>query len=233
MAAKDVYLDRGFHAHGGVRLVGAQLARQLTCTGGHFENPAGDALDLTGITCTGSVYLDQDPQREQCFHAHGRVRMCGASIGESLVCSSGLFEFPGGVALDADGLNAVGDVRLDQGFRAVGRVRLSRATVGRQLDCGASSFVSTENPALDLTGLVGHGDVLLTSGFRAAAEVSLRDATVERDVELSNAYLKGTGPTAFDAFGLRVGGTFTFQLAEPPKAIVDVRFAGHPSQVTP
>ncbi|MDG4758016.1 hypothetical protein [Micromonospora sp. WMMD710] len=225
LVAKDVYLDRGFRADGVVRLVGAQLARQLTCTGGHFENPAGDALDLTGITCTGSVYLNQDPQHEQCFHAHGRVQMCGASIGESLVCSSGLFEFPGGVALDADGLNAVGDVRLNQGFRAVGRVRLSRATIGRQLDCGASSFVSTENPALDLTGLVGHGDVLLTSGFRAAGQVRMRDADVSRDVDLSTAHLEGTGTKVFDAFGLRVGGTFTFQLAQPPKAEVDVRFA--------
>jgi hypothetical protein len=52
-----VYLNDGFTATGEVRLVGAQISKQLACNGATLTNPGGIALNAAGTTITGAVFL--------------------------------------------------------------------------------------------------------------------------------------------------------------------------------
>ncbi|NUK22765.1 hypothetical protein [Streptomyces lunaelactis] len=233
--ANDIYLDRGFKAHGEVRLVGAQLETQLNCTGGKFHSELADyALNADDLAVRGDVFLNGT------FLADGEVRLVGASIGRELNCTGGRFIRPSGIALNADGMTTEGSVFLNediidndisgktrQRFVAMGQVRLARATVGRQLDCVRGFFCtrkSPEEPALDLAGMVGKGDTLLT---RAAVigGVSLSGASIDRNLNCQDAFLSCNTPgTAFQAVGMRVGGTFTWK---PLRCVglVDLGFA--------
>jgi hypothetical protein len=49
-----VFLDEGFHATGAVRLLGARIQGQLSCTGARLENPNGNALSADGMTVEGA-----------------------------------------------------------------------------------------------------------------------------------------------------------------------------------
>ncbi|MET7716291.1 hypothetical protein [Streptomyces sp. NPDC005407] len=220
--ANDIYLDRGFKAHGEVRLVGAQLETQLNCTSGKFQSELAEyALNADDLVARGDVFLNGT------FSADGEVRLIGAEIGRELNCTGGRFIHPSGVALNADGMTTEGSVFLNediidndisgksrQRFVAIGQVRLARATVGRQLDCVRGYFCTRkypEQPALDLAGLVGKGDTLLT---RAAVigGVSLSGASIDRNLDCQDTFLSYNTPCpAFQAVGMRVGGTFTWK----------------------
>lgn len=231
--ANDICLDRGFEAHGEVRLVGAQLETQLNCTDGKFYCELADyALNADDLAVRGDVFLNGT------FSAEGEVRLVGASIGRELNCTGGHFTCHSGIALNADGMTTEGSVFLNediidndisgksrQRFMAIGQVRLARATVGRQLDCVRGFFCADKNrPALDLAGMVGKGDTLLT-GAEVFGGVSLSGASIDRDLDCQNADISWNTPgTAFKAVGMRVGGTFTWK---PLRCVglVDLGFA--------
>jgi hypothetical protein len=86
----SVFLDRGFHATGAVRLVRARIQEVLICRGARLENPNGDALSTDGMTVEGSVFLDEG------FHATGAVRLVGTHIQEVLICRGARLENPNG-----------------------------------------------------------------------------------------------------------------------------------------
>ena len=104
-ATGGVYLDRGFHATGAVRVVGANITGELNCTHGTFDNPSGQALDAERINVD-DVYLDHG------FTAHGEVRFTGAQVGRQFNATSGEFHNGHGTALDITGLVCGGDVLL-------------------------------------------------------------------------------------------------------------------------
>jgi hypothetical protein len=91
----DVLLRKGFKANGEVRLMGAQIGRDLECDGGTFCNPplkdvagSGMALNADGIDVKGYVFLRTG------FHAKGEVRFLRAHIGRNLECDGGTFSSP-------------------------------------------------------------------------------------------------------------------------------------------
>lgn len=53
----DVLLREGFHATGGVRLIGATIGGDLSCGGARFENVGGPALSLSRAQVTGSLFF--------------------------------------------------------------------------------------------------------------------------------------------------------------------------------
>jgi hypothetical protein len=91
----DVLLRKGFKANGEVRLLGAQIGRDLECDGGTFCNPplkdvagSGMALNADGIDVKGYVFLRTG------FKACGEVRFLRAHIGRNLECDGGTFSSP-------------------------------------------------------------------------------------------------------------------------------------------
>lgn len=72
-------------AAGEVRLLGAEIARDLACTGSTFNNPDADALSCDNAKVGGKVFLDEG------FTSHGRVRLPGAEVGGDVKCCGGRF----------------------------------------------------------------------------------------------------------------------------------------------
>ncbi|MEM1330614.1 MAG: hypothetical protein AAGG07_08650 [Planctomycetota bacterium] len=117
-------LTDGFRSEGAVRLLGADVKGDLTCSGGSFVNLAGCALNCDGLKCSGYVFLRDG------FRSEGGVRFLGADLKGDLACSGGSFVNPGGDALSCDGLVCKGTLFLRNTASFKGEVDLTRASVG-------------------------------------------------------------------------------------------------------
>ena len=187
-----IYLRQGFHAHGEVRLLGAQIGGDLDCSEGWFVNPlrtrttkggkvervpgTGTALNADGINVKGSAFLSGE------FHAQGEVRLVGAKIGGVFSCIGGGFENPppegvegSGRALSADGINVKGGVFLQQGFHAQGEVRLPGAQIASDLSCIGGTFTKLTAQTATITGNFVWCDVRQPEG--AALVLDLMNAS--------------------------------------------------------
>jgi hypothetical protein len=200
----NIILREGFHAHGEVRLPGAQIGINLDCDGGKFENPSqsrtnergevetvrgtGTALIGDGINVKGQILLREG------FQAHGEVRLPGARIGINLDCDGGKFENPSqsrtnergevetvpgtGTALNAQGINVKGNIFLRQGFHSQGEVRLANAQIGANLDCHSGKFDNVLQTRAAEGGKVqvvlGTGTALNADGINVKGSVFLR-----------------------------------------------------------
>jgi hypothetical protein len=125
----SLYLMRGFHAEGEVRLVGATIGGGLIAEGGTFKNlnQKEYALIVDRAEVAGSVFLSDG------FRAEGEVRLVGTTIGGNLSAGGGTFRKPEGMALNADRIKVHGSVSLRRRFAADGVVRLHGAEVDGQL----------------------------------------------------------------------------------------------------
>jgi hypothetical protein len=166
----SVSLDRGFHAKGEVRLVGAKIEGQLVCTLGIFENTLN--ADFLKVD---STFLNKG------FSAKGEVSLVNAQIDSQLICGGGRFEN----GLNAAGLKVV-DVFFNRGFNAKGDVSLVRAEISDQLICSGGTF---EN-GLIAAGLKV-GDVFLDQGFNAEGDVNLAIAEIAGELNCSGGTFEG------------------------------------------
>ncbi|MEV4710990.1 hypothetical protein [Micromonospora sp. NPDC049374] len=200
-ATTGCYLDQDFHATGTVRIVGAQIAGELSCSGGRFDGRGGVAIEAVRLAAE-DVYLDRG------FAAHGAVRLVGAVLERQLTCTGGHFDNPSGSALDATGLLCRGGVYLDkdpdlgQGFTANGQVWLCGASVTEAIVCTGGLFNHEADIALDADGLTTEGNVMLNDGFRAVGGVRLARATVGRQLDCSGGVFHALGRVALDLTGM-------------------------------
>ena len=196
----DVFFRDGFSAEGEVRLAGANIGGDLSCAGGKFNNPGGNALHADGLTTRGSVVLQGD------FSAKGAVRLLGVSIGGDLDCMGGKFNNPGGNALIADSLMTKGSVNLRDGFSAEGEVRLLGASININLSCIGGAFHNPGRCALIADGLTTKGDVFFRDGFSAEGEVRLLGASIGGDLGCERGKLYNPGGKALDVGGGNING---------------------------
>lgn len=199
-AKSGVFLDHGFQAFGGVRLVGADIAGELCCTGARFDCSAGIALDARRLQAE-DVYLDHR------FRASGAVRLDGSLLTRQLNCTKGEFLNEEGYALDCDDMQCDGDVFLDRGFSAKGEVRLMGAQIKNGLTCTGGRFENQGGIALNADGFTTPGNAFLDTDsdqeFRGIGEVRLARATVGRQLVLSGAVITTNANTlALDLSGL-------------------------------
>ena len=205
-------LRQGFHAEGGVNLLGATIGADLVCENGRFVGKGKmRALNANGAKIEGSVLFDTG------FGAEGEVNLGGATIGEDLVCGGG--RFAGGVnlvgatiggnldcdsgqfvsnseapALVANGAKIEGGVFLGKDFKADGGVAFVAAKIGMSLQCDAGEFISkSEIPALNADSAKIEGSVFF------------RYARAEGEVRFADAY---------------VGGNFQWRIVQSPKTAI-------------
>ena len=176
---------RNVSAAGTVRLPGATIGGQLTCSGANL-NGTEEALDLDRAEVKRSVFLDQG------FTTAGTVRLPGATIGGQLNCRGANFKGTG-IALSLDGAEVKGDVLLDQGFTTAGTVRLPGAAIGGQLNCRGANFKGT-GITLSLDGAEVKGDVFLELAWaepsgRLATDLSAPPGPPRRQLSLRGARL--------------------------------------------
>jgi len=154
-----------------------------------------------GISLRGDVFLDNG------FSAEGEVRLVGAQIGGSLVCSAGTFKNPGQKALTADRADVKGGVFLRDAFSAEGDVRLLGARIGGDLDCRGGTFKNPGKNALHGDGTNVRGFVYLRDGFSAEGAVRLLGARIGGDLDCSGGTFKNPGKNALSADGTDVKGS--------------------------
>ncbi|MBI4298367.1 MAG: hypothetical protein HY666_01215, partial [Chloroflexi bacterium] len=118
---------RRTHVKGGLTLRDASIEGTLDCTGGHLENPGGNALHADRMTVKGGVFLRQG------FQAKGEVRLPGASIEGPLDCTGGHLENPGGYALTLEQATVAG-VAFLRSLELQGSLNLTSARVGQLYD---------------------------------------------------------------------------------------------------
>ena len=128
----DASLRDGFKATGEVRLRGAQIGGDLSCSDGSFENAGGYALCADGVVVAGAVFLRAG------FKATGGVRLLSAQIGDTLSCNGGSFDNAGGDALLAQGATIKGGFVFRGVMKVNGWVILTAAHVGNLIDDTAS-----------------------------------------------------------------------------------------------
>lgn len=200
-AHAGVYLDRDFHATAGVRLVGAEIAGELCCTQGHFENPSAEALQAERIVAD-AVYLDRG------FTSDGEVRFTDAQVKRQFNATRGHFRNQCGdsYALDTDGLCCEGEVFLNEGFRADGPVSLRGASIKNELNCTDATFSNPGGYALFADGMTTPGMVFLDKKFRAFGEVRFARANVGRQLVCSGGRFDNQHGIALDLTGLVTAG---------------------------
>ena len=134
----SLFLRRGFHAEGEVRLPNATIGGDLDAAGGTFNNAKGCALNAHRIKVKGSVLMKQEVNAkgeiQGAFNAAGEVRLLGATIEGDIDAEGGTFINVNGMALIADRIEVHDNVFLTKSFHAEGEVRLPGAEITGQLD---------------------------------------------------------------------------------------------------
>lgn len=202
----NVFLRRGFHACGQVRLLAARIGGNLECDGGTFENPSrpghpesGVALAADGAVIGGAVFLRDG------FSALGEVRLLAAEVRGFVDCTNAVIRNPsaGQIALErtamhAESLRVRGSVFLRSRFRAEGEVKLSGAQIDGDLDVTNATLSNNrlpENPsggtALSADRIVVGGSIFLGGSFRADGEVRMLGARIGSDLDCSGGKFNG------------------------------------------
>jgi hypothetical protein len=134
---------RGVKTKGEVRLTGANISGQLSCSGAEFGNEVGDALAAAGLVVKGNVNL-------RGVKTKSEVQLTGANISGQLNCSGVEFEKPGGYALliqDAQ----IGSLLLREVNKLIGHLGLINAHVGTLVD-DETSWPNENQGKLNLIG---------------------------------------------------------------------------------
>ncbi len=196
----NVFLDQGFTATGAVEFMSATIGGELTCEGGTFNNPEGDALTAQGAAIKGGVFLKGG------FTATGAVGFNGATIGSQLICENGTFNNPEGNAINAQGASIEGGVFLTDGSTATGTVNFNGAAIGGQLSCEDSTLNNPEDFALTAQGAIIKGGVFLRGCFIATGMVDFMGATISGQLTCKDGTFNNPEGDAINAQGASIEG---------------------------
>jgi hypothetical protein len=144
LETQGIFLREGFLACHSSRAIRAQITTDLDCRGASFHASkdsggkyAEPALDVSGVTTKGSVFLSRG------FHADGMVTILGGQIGVNFDCSGAKFSNTSGAlrySLVADLVDVSGTILLASGLEATCLIRLISARVGSDLRCTGAKF---------------------------------------------------------------------------------------------
>ena len=125
-----VFLDRGFTAAGTVRLLRADIAGGLRCSGAQLTgaDSDGNVLYAYEMKVGGDVYLDGG------FTAAGTVSLASAHVGASLHMKPTELADEDKVALNASGAQIGGTLEWAPAEQVRGQVNLQGAAVGELID---------------------------------------------------------------------------------------------------
>jgi hypothetical protein len=182
-----------------------------------------ERLDVGGdvFLCKGSWGKDKEVE-EEGFRSEGEVKLVGAKIYGTLECRGGIFANPNSLepALNATGLEVVGNMLLHYGFEAYGMVSLVGATIRGNLECDQGLFINKGEVAFNAERLNVDGDVFLCKGswgrdkgveeegFRSEGEVKLVGAKICGTLECRGGIFSNSNSLepALNAKSLDVGG---------------------------
>ncbi|WP_374425643.1 hypothetical protein [Paracoccus sp. (in: a-proteobacteria)] len=165
-AAGGVFL-RNLKATGEIRLLGAKLGSDLSCTDAKL-NAKGNALSADRLEAKGGVFLRN-------LEAAGEIRLLGARLGGNLSCKDAKLNATGR-ALGADRLEVTGSVFLNN-LEAAGEIRLPGAKLGGNLACDGAKMNATGS-ALSAQGADIAGSWFWRDGAQSRGAIDLTAAQI-------------------------------------------------------
>jgi hypothetical protein len=207
MFLRDGFTATGSGDDGAVRLPGARIGGQLSCTGAELRNDSGPALAADRLQVGESVFL-RDGFTATGSSGKGAVGLTGGHMGGSLSCTGAELRNNCGPALYADGLQVSQSVFLRDGFTATGggddgAVCLANTRIGGQLDCSGAKLRNDSGPALVADSLQVDQGMFLCDGFTATGSgdggaVRLTGARIGGNLECVRAELRNaSGPALY------------------------------------
>ena len=205
--AENVYLLTTC-VFGGLDFIDAQVGGDFDFTGGlAFHGSSQEDLKKKGIALNfHDAKVGGDVKLSGNFRAYGQVRLIGATIGRSFLCTGARFVGGGQSAIDARSAHFASNVSFSSGFRAEGGVEMRRAHIGGDLDCDGGRFIAApEEQALDADLANIGGQVNLGDGFHAEGEVRLINAVVGSDIGCNNGHFLNPTGNALCLDGAAIG----------------------------
>jgi hypothetical protein len=205
--AENVYLLTTC-VFGGLDFIDAQIGGDFDFTGGlAFHGSSQDDLKKKGIALNfHDAKVGGDVKLTGNFRAYGQVRLIGATLGRSFLCTGARFVGGGQSAIDARSAHFASNVSFSSGFRAEGGVEMRRAHIGGDLDCdGGRFFAAPDVEALDADLANVGGQVNMGDGFHAEGEVRLINAVVGSDIGCNNGHFLNPTGNALCLDGAAIG----------------------------
>ena len=163
------------------------------------------ALLATRVQISGALVMDDG------FLAEGVTLLPGAKIGGNLYCSGGVFQNPGGDAIEAVDAEIAGSAVLTDGLRAQGRVLFDRARIGGDFICDNATFDGRGGDAFSGVRLEVGGGLLMRDRFSATGAVHLFGAQVGGSWGCWGAsFTNPSGEASIWASGARIQGSVYF-----------------------
>jgi hypothetical protein len=182
-----VYLQKGydlsgttlqeFESSGTIRLLGAKIKGDLSCSGAKLRVKEGNALYADSAEIGGNVFLNNG------FESSGTIRLPGAKIRGDLSCSGAKLRVKEGNALYADGAEIGGSVLLNvflstdsrqrEDFESTGTIRMLGAQIEGILSCSGAKLKVTVGDALFADCAVIGANVSLDKGFESSGTIRL------------------------------------------------------------
>jgi hypothetical protein len=160
-----------FESQGTIRLLGAKINGDLSCSGAKLRVGEGNALYADGAEIRGSVYLNlfQNKASGQCeaFESTGTIRLLSSQIKGILSCSGAKMRATEENTLFADSVRIGGGVFLNKGFESTGTIRLLGARIGGDL-----TFIGAKIPVVVCKNLHLSGD-MFWMGIQESGKVIL------------------------------------------------------------
>ena len=187
-----VFLRNGFQAIENVRLLGAKISGDLSCTGGKF-NGLPYSLTCDSAEIGGNILL------KNRFLASGKIRLFGVKIKLDLTCRDGKFLD----SLSVPNAFIGGNVWLDEGFQIKGTVGFRNAEIGGNIICSGATF-HNKDKAIQANKATIKGNVILGNcnsaggfsfqGADIGGDFSASGATIsaKKSIEFRNANIAGT-----------------------------------------
>ena len=163
-----VFLSEGFIAEGAIRLPGADITAQLSCSSAQLrgKDEHGCALHAAGMKVGGDVCLDKLSTDAKA----GAIQLPGAIISGQLSCRGAHLDGMDNEnnSLHADSMRVGGRLVIDEKFTAAGTVRLAGARItGRFRCCDA-----------ELRGKDKRGRALLADEMTVGGGVAITDVSI-------------------------------------------------------
>lgn len=193
-------------AFGSVTLSGAEIGRNLDCTGSRFSNPNGDALSAEHADIGGALLLRT--MGGMRFEAEGRVGLLGVRVAGNVECDGARFHNPGKDALQLGNAEIEGAVLLrarsgGTRFEAEGSVAMYGVRIRGSLDCDGGRFHNPGGSSILISNAVIDGAVLMGVGygqrFESEGEIFLLGARIRSDLSCAGGLFKSPGGRAISA----------------------------------
>ncbi|WP_405863897.1 hypothetical protein [Streptomyces sp. NBC_00005] len=192
MDAKGDVVIKNVRLRGMLSLCGAELSRDLRCTGTDIRPASGVAINGSNMLVQGTVFLDGG------FRAEGEVTFASAAVHGNLDLRGATLHNPPGCSLQARRLVLGGDLLCEEGFRTEGEVCVQWAQM-RTFRASGASFSHTEGLAIRADAVRCGAGLYLDRGFHSRGEIRLVGAVIKGELCCTQGTFDNPAGRALDA----------------------------------